>query len=161
VQDSGLSHTVLYPSWLATNARRDWGEQISTRGRVGIAYPDAQVNPIHIDDIAEVAVDLLTRDEHRGRMLVLTGPESVPQRSLVETLAEVLGRPIDVDELTRDEAMEQRPPWLPAPVLDALLDAAAAAVDVPAAVTNAVERVTGHPSRTFRDWALANRADFR
>src|SRR5436190_455102 len=25
VRDSGLNHTVLYPSWLASNAQRDWG----------------------------------------------------------------------------------------------------------------------------------------
>jgi uncharacterized protein YbjT (DUF2867 family) len=160
VQDSGLSHTVLYPSWLASNTRRDWGEQIRTRGRVGIAYPDAQVNPIHIDDIAEVAADVLTRATHRSRMLVLTGPESVPQRSLVDVVAQVRGAPIALDELTREQALEQRPEWMPEPVLESLLDVAAASVGVPAAVTNTVERVTGHPSRTFREWATAHRADF-
>jgi uncharacterized protein YbjT (DUF2867 family) len=160
VQESGLRHTVLYPSWLATNARRDWAEQIRTRGRVGIAYPQAQVNPVHIDDIAEVAVDVLTRDVHRSRMLVLTGPESVPQHRLVDTLAEVLGRPIEVDELTREQAMARRPPWMPAAVLETLLDVAAAAVDAPAAVTNTVERVTGRPSRPFREWADAHSAEF-
>ncbi|TWF79427.1 uncharacterized protein YbjT (DUF2867 family) [Pseudonocardia hierapolitana] len=160
VQDSGLSHTVLYPSWLASNARRDWGEQIRARGRVGIAHPDAQVNPIHIDDVAEVAADVLTRDAHRSRMLVLTGPESVPQRSLVDVLADVRGAPIGIDALTREEALAQRPEWMPEPVLEALLDVAAAAVGVPATVTNTVERVTGHPSRTFREWATAHRHEF-
>jgi uncharacterized protein YbjT (DUF2867 family) len=160
VQDSGLDHTVLYPSWLASNARRDWAEQIRTRGRVGIAFPDAQVNPAHIDDVAEVAVDVLTSAAHRSRMLVLTGPESVPQRGLVDVLAEVRGAPIAVDELTRDQALAERPEWMPEPVLEALLDVAAASVGVPAAVTNTVERVTGHPSRTFREWATAHRAAF-
>jgi uncharacterized protein YbjT (DUF2867 family) len=160
LQDSGLSHTVLYPSWLATNARRDWGEQIRTGGRVGIAYPEAQVNPIHIDDVAEVAADVLTRPAHRSRMLVLTGPESVSQRGMVDVLAEVRGAPIAIDELTREQALEQRPEWMPEAVLEVLLDVTAAAVGVPAAITNGVERVTGHPSRTFREWAIAHRADF-
>jgi uncharacterized protein YbjT (DUF2867 family) len=160
VRDSGVSHTVLYPSWLATNARRDWGEEIRRRGRVGIAYPDAQVNPVHIDDVAEVAADLLTRAAHRSRMLVLTGPESVPQRSLVDILAEVRGTPIAIDELTREQALAARAEWMPEPVLEALLDVAAAAVGVPAAVTNTVERVTGHPGRTFEQWALTHRTEF-
>jgi uncharacterized protein YbjT (DUF2867 family) len=127
---------------------------------VGVAFPDAQVNPIHIDDVAEVAADVLTSAAHRSRMLVLTGPESVPQRCLVGVLAEVRGAPIAVDELTREQAIDRRPEWMPAPVLEALLDVAAAAVGVPAAVTNTVERVTGHPSRTFREWAIAHRTDF-
>jgi uncharacterized protein YbjT (DUF2867 family) len=161
VQDSGLSHTVLYPSWLATNARRDWAEQIRTSGRVGIAHPDAQVNPIHIDDVAEVAADVLTHPAHRSRMLVLTGPESMSQRGMVDVLAEVRGAPIAIDELTREQALERRPEWMPDGVLEVLLDVTAAAVGVPATVTNGVERITGHPSRTFREWAIAHRDVFR
>jgi uncharacterized protein YbjT (DUF2867 family) len=64
--DSGLPHTVLYPSWLATNARRDWAAQIRDRRRVGIAYQDAQVNPIHIEDVAEVAATRHRRHPGRG-----------------------------------------------------------------------------------------------
>jgi hypothetical protein len=49
---------------------------------------------------------------------------------------------------------------MPEPVLDsAALAAAAATVDVPAPVTNTVERTTGHPARSFRIWAQAHRAD--
>jgi uncharacterized protein YbjT (DUF2867 family) len=160
LENSGLRHTVLYPSWLATNARRDWSEQIRTRGRVRIAYPDAQVTPIHIDDIAEVAADLLTRDRHRGRMQVLTGPESLRLRDIVGILGDVIGRPIPIDELTREQALQERQSWMPEAVLEVLLDVAAAAIDVPAPVNNTIERITGHASRSFREWADGHRADF-
>ncbi|WP_027945458.1 SDR family oxidoreductase [Amycolatopsis taiwanensis] len=160
LENSGLPHTVLYPSWLATNARRDWGEQIRNTGRVGIAYPDAQVNPIHIDDVAEVAVRLLTEERHRGRMQVLTGPESLRLRDIVGLLGKALGKAIPVDELSHEQALAQRPSWMPEEILETLLDVTAAAVGVPAPVTNTVERVTGHASRAFTDWARAHRADF-
>lgn len=158
--DSGLSHTVLYPSWLATNARRDWGDQVRTTGRVRLAYPDAFVNPIHIDDIAEAAVELLTRERFRGRMQVLTGPRSLRLRDIVSVLGEALGRPLEVDELTREQAVAERPPHLPAEVLETLLDVTAAAVGVPALVNNNVERITGHPARPFGRWARDRRTDF-
>jgi uncharacterized protein YbjT (DUF2867 family) len=157
LERSGLSHTVLYPSWLATNAIRDWAAQIRS-GRLGIAYPDAQVSPIHLDDIADVAADLLTRERHRGRMVVLTGPESLRLRDVAGILADVLGRPIPVDALTREQALAQG--TMPEPVLEVLLEVAATAVDVLAPVNNTVERITGHPARTFREWAHANRAAF-
>ena len=67
---------------------------------------------------------------------------------------------IAVDELTRDQALAGRPEWMPEPVLEAFLDVAAASVGVLPAVTNTVERVTGHPSRPFREWATAHRAAF-
>jgi uncharacterized protein YbjT (DUF2867 family) len=157
VERAGLSHTVLYPSWLATNAIRDWAPQLRT-GRLAIAYPDARVCPIHLDDIAEVAADLLTRARHRGRTVVLTGPESLRLRDIVAVLAEVLERPVTVDTLTREEALAA--PGLPESVREVLLDVMAAAVEVPATVNNNVERITGHPARTFREWAHANRDAF-
>lgn len=160
VEESGLPYTVLYPSWLATNTRRDWAGRIRSLGRVGIAHPDAQVNPIHLDDVAEVAASLLTDDRHRGRMQVLTGPRSMRLRDVVAVLGDVLGRDITVDELTTEQALEQREPWMPEPFLRALLDVTAMAVGVPALVTNAVERITGHPARAFAEWARSHRADF-
>lgn len=158
VERSGLSHTVLYPSWLATNAIRDWAVQFRRDGRLGIAYPDAQVSPIHLDDIAEVAANLLTGERHRGRMVVLTGPESLRLRDVADVLADVLDRPIPVDALTREQALAQR--TMPEPVMEVLLEVAAAAVGVLAPVNNTVERITGHPARTFREWAHDNRAAF-
>jgi uncharacterized protein YbjT (DUF2867 family) len=154
LERSGLSHTVLYPSWLATNVTRDWTDEIRDRGRLGIAYPDAQVSPIHPDDIAEVAADLLTSERHRGRFVVLTGPESLRLRDIAGIVAEALGRPVPVDTLTRDQAMTRRAPWMPEPVLEVLLDVMAESVDVPATVNNEVARITGHPARTFREWAF-------
>lgn len=160
VLDSGLPHTVLYPGWLATNARRDWSAQIRATGRVGLACPDAQLTPIHLADIAEVAASLLAERGYPGRRLMLTGPESLRLRDMVAMVGEVLGRPIAVDELGRDEALARRPEWLPAAVLSQLLDVEAASVGVPAPVNNSVERLTGHPARPFRAWIEENRADF-
>jgi uncharacterized protein YbjT (DUF2867 family) len=157
---SGLRFTVLYPGWLATDAGRDWGEQIRAEGRVAIAYPEAQFTPIHIADVAEVAAELLTRDAYPGRALALTGPESLRQSEIVAILSEVLGRPIPLDTLTRQQALDRRAPWMPERVLDVLLHSTAAAVGVPAPINNTVERFTGHPARTFREWAQENRATF-
>jgi uncharacterized protein YbjT (DUF2867 family) len=160
VANSGLRYTVLYPGWLATNARRDWAEQIRETGRVGLAFPDAQFTPTHEEDVAEVAVELLTRGAYPGRTLALTGPESLRQSEIVAILGDVLGRPIPVDSLTRAQMQDRREPWMPAHVLDCLLDSTEAAVGVPAPVNNTVERFTGHPARTFRQWAEENRVAF-
>ncbi|MBB4915987.1 NAD(P)H-binding protein [Streptosporangium saharense] len=160
VEESGLPYTVLYPSWLASNTRRDWAEQIRSLGRVGVAHPEAQVNPIHLDDVAEVAAHLLTDDRHRGRMQVLTGPRSMRLRDVVTVLGDVLGRSITLDELTEEQAIEQRAPWMPEAILRTLLAVTALGVGVLAPVTNNVERITGHPAREFAEWARTHRADF-
>src|ERR1051326_8314947 len=74
LDESGLSHTVLYPSWLATNARRDWGAAIRARQPVELAYPATQISPIHPDDVAAVAAELLLHESQRSRIQILSGP---------------------------------------------------------------------------------------
>jgi uncharacterized protein YbjT (DUF2867 family) len=160
LEDSGLAHTLLYPSWLATNAARDWAGQIRDAGSVALAFPDAQFTPIHPDDIAEVAAHLLTRTEHRARIQILTGPQSLRLREILAILGDVLDAPIHIRPLTRLQAMQSRAAWMPEAVLDALLDAEEAAVDVIAPVNNAIERITGHHARTFRAWAHSHRTAF-
>ncbi|MBL7496564.1 NAD(P)H-binding protein [Frankia sp. CNm7] len=161
VAGSGLKHTVLYPSWLATNAGRDWADQIRASRRVAMAFGDASVTPVHPDDIARVAADLLTRDTHRARMQILTGPRPLRLRDAVATIGDVLGVELPVDDLTRDEALERDQGRMPRPILETLLDVAAASVGQTAPVTNAVERVTGRPAQPFRSWVEAHRADFQ
>jgi uncharacterized protein YbjT (DUF2867 family) len=153
LEDSELPHTVLYPSWLATNANRDWAERIRATGSVALPFPDAQVNPIHPDDVAGVAARLLTDPACRARLQVLTGPESLRLREIVAALGEVLSTQIRIDEVTRQRALDDRPAWIPEAVLDVLLDAERAAVDV-------VERLTGHPARTFGAWAREHAGAF-
>lgn len=160
LEDSGLSHTVLYPSWLASNARRDWSASIRGRGRVALPFPDAYVTPVHLDDVAEVAVSLLTGPRFRGRVQSASGARSVRLRDLVAEIAAETGREIAVDTVSRGEAMAARPAWMPAEVLDTLLRVEEDSVGLPSPTDNSVERVTGHPARPFRDQVRADRASF-
>jgi uncharacterized protein YbjT (DUF2867 family) len=160
LEDSGLAHTLLYPSWLATNAARDWAEQIRTTGSVALPFPDARFTPIHPQDVADAAAHLLTRAAHRARIQILTGPESLRLREIVAILGEVVNAPIRIREITRRQAQDRRPAWMPEAVLDSLLDAEEASVDVIAPVNNAVERLTGRPARSFRAWAEDHKGAF-
>ncbi|MCP2165051.1 NAD(P)H-binding protein [Goodfellowiella coeruleoviolacea] len=157
--DSGLGHTVLRPGALAHNTLA-WAESIRTRSAVALTHPDAHEAVIHPADIADVAVRVLATGAHQGETLTLTGPESLTARDQVAILADVLGRPITLTELTRDQALAQRPAAIPEPVLAVLLDTAASHVGVPAEITDVVGTITGHPARTFREWAVEHRAAF-
>jgi len=159
VRESGLVDTVLYPSWLGSNVFRDWATQVRA-GRVSIAFPEWRINPIHLGDVAEVAADLLTRTQFRGRSLVITGPESLSQREVVAAIAAELGRQVEVEELTREQALAGRPEWFPEAMFDSLLGVAANLGDTPATVNNNVERVLGRPARTFAQWLHDERAAF-
>ena len=149
---SALSATVLRPGAFAGNAL-GWREAVRGGQPVRLPYAQAHTAPVHEDDIADVAVAALADEALAGRTLTLTGPRSLSFREQIGILAALLRREIPVHELTRQEAVEQMGRFVPAPVLTSLLDQWAASVDRPVTVTDTVERVTGRPARTFRQWA--------
>jgi uncharacterized protein YbjT (DUF2867 family) len=157
--ESGPSTTILRPGAFATNSLQ-WAESVRTRSTVEVPYPDAWFNPIHQDDIAAVAQRLLDSGGHVGEALLLTGPEALTIRRQVEILADVLGRPVSVTELTRQQFLDRSPARFPREVMESLLDAYARHVEVPARITDTVREITGTPARDFRRWVEDHRAEF-
>lgn len=90
----------------------------------------------------------------------LSGPASLTHTELVATLGGVLGRPLRYEEAPPEVARAQMIRFLPEAVTDSLLDWYRGSVGVPAEVSPTVTGVTGHPARTFAEWATARRGDF-
>lgn len=160
IVSSGLPWKFVRPGAFATNALQ-WAPSIKAAGVVRAPYPEAQMTPIHEQDIAAVAVAALTGRGHAGQAYVLTGPESLTQRRQVELIGEAVGRPIRFEELTSEQAREQLGRFIPPAIVETLLGYLAAADGVPAPVSNAVQEVTGRPARTFAEWAADHAAEFR
>lgn len=156
---SGLPVTVLRPGAFATNSL-GWADSIRLTSTVENPYPESQFAPIHQDDIAAVAQSVLASGTHVGEVLTLSGPESLTVRRQVEIIGEVLGREISVVEQTRQQAFDARPDFMPADVMESLLNTYARYVGRIAPITDTVEVVTGAPARTFRQWAEDHRAEF-
>lgn len=159
IKASGLGWTFLRPGMFAANALMWWASQIRAGDVVRWPYGDAPTAPLHEQDLAGVAVRTLLEAGYDGAEPVLTGPESLSQREQVATIGEVIGRPLRFDEMSPDEVRRE---WrAPAPVVDMLLNAWAAALGQPALVTSAVAEITGRPARTFREWAIDHAGEFR
>ncbi|GAA4712122.1 NAD(P)H-binding protein [Phytohabitans rumicis] len=151
--------TILRPDAFASNAF-GWSHAIRSGEPIEQAYPDANVAPVHEDDIADVAVVALTEDRLVGQAITLTGPRSISLREQIGVIADRLGRDIAIHELTRVEAEEKMARYMPAEFVTSLLDFWAGAVADPAAVSDA-ERVTGQPARTFEQWVDEHLPAFR
>src|SRR5262249_25619726 len=92
---------------------------------------------------------------------VLTGPQSLTHAEQVSTIGRAIGRPLRIEDVSPGEWRRERLPIWPAPLLDMLLDAWAAAAGHPAFVTSAVAEITGAPAHTFFDWASDHADEFR
>jgi len=161
IETSGLQWTFLRPGMFAANARFWWAPQIRAGDVVRWPYATVQTAPIHERDIAAVAVRALYEEGHTGAEYVLTGPEALTQMEQVCTIGHAIGRSLHMEEISPGEARRECSTFMPASVVNMLLDAWAAAVGQPALVTSTVAEITGAPARTFLDWATDHAEEFR
>lgn len=157
--DSELTCTFLRPDAFASNSL-GWAYFIGRSMPVQLAYPDAQIAPIHPEDIADIAVEALTGETLTGRSVTLTGADSLTFREQLALLADAIGREIPVEHITRTQAEQQMGNHMPAHMVSSLLDLWEAADHVPAAIADTTETLLGRPARTFRQWARENVAAF-
>lgn len=147
-----IAATVLRPGAFASNALV-WSGRIRAGQPIEQAYPDARTGPIHPEDIVDVAALALSTDDLTGEAITLSGPEPLSFRDQLAILGELLGRPIEVRELTREQAYRRMTDHMPVPVVESLLNYWAQALVHPTPTVHSAERITGRPARTFRDWA--------
>jgi uncharacterized protein YbjT (DUF2867 family) len=161
IEESKLDWTFLRPSGFASNTLM-WAGQIRGDGVVRWPYGSAARSLIHESDIAAVAVRALTSDGHGGAKHVLTGPELLTPAAQVHAIGEVIGRPARWEEVPREAVRDGlAAAFGDASFADHALDTWARFVEEPELVTSTVERVTGTPARTFREWASDHADDFR
>jgi uncharacterized protein YbjT (DUF2867 family) len=145
IETSGLDWTFLRPGMFAGNARHWWAPQIRAGDIVRWPYLSVPTAPIDERDIAAVAVRALCEDGRVRAEYVLTGPQSLTQLEQISTIGRVIGRSLQVEEVSPEEARRE----LHIPAM--LLEAWAAAMGQSAFVTSTVAEITGRPARTFLD----------
>ena len=161
IKRTGLEWTFLRPGAFAANALTWWAPQLRVGDVVRWPYGAAAWAPIHERDIAAVAVRALTEDGHAGKKYTLSGGELLTQVEQLQTISQAIRRNLHYEELTPDVAREQMSAFLPPFVIDRLLDLWAGMVETPPLPTRTVEKVTGAPPTTFRQWSLDHPEDFQ
>jgi len=161
IQASGAAWTFLRPTGFAANTLM-WADQIRAGSVVRWPYGAATRSLIHEHDIAAVAVRALVDDRHTGMKYLLTGPEAITQAEQVRIIGEAMGREVRWEELAPDAARQQLlSAWGDPGFVDSALASWAILVTRPEPVTATVAEVTGVPARTFDQWVLDHRDDFR
>ena len=101
LRDSGLAWTILRPTMFNQSldllAIAQKGELLSPQG-------DATTPFIDVRDIADVAVAVLTAENHHDRIYDLTGPDALTQDALAVVVSEVCGKPVTCRHVTDAES---------------------------------------------------------
>jgi len=157
---AGLESTIIRPGMFASNVVSWWATAIRAGGAVRWPYGAAETAPVDDRDVSAVAARTLSQEGHVGGDYVLTGPDSLSQAEQVSIIGDVLGRPIDFEELSPDEFRRETEGSWPRPVVDMLLTAWGATMGRPAFITSTVSDILGSPPRSFRDWVADHAAAF-
>ncbi len=158
---SGLTWSALRPSSFASNTL-SWADAIRAGNPVPNMTGTGAQGVVDPRDVAAVAVEALLTDEHDGATHTLTGPELLSVPDQVAQLATELGRTITTVDVPPHAVRQQlvRAGFDPS-VADSAVDGYQLVRDGGnAVVTDDVERILGHPARTFRVWAHDHRTAF-
>ncbi|RCV48889.1 NmrA family NAD(P)-binding protein [Marinitenerispora sediminis] len=162
IEESGLEWTHVRPGEFAVNKLDYWAKSIREEGVARMAYPEARGVPVHEADIAAVAVAALLDDRHAGRVYDVTGPEALTQREQVRAISEGIGKPVEFQAVSPDEARDYMTAqgW-PREIADYYLAYLAEWEAQPPKALRTVEEVTGRPARTLAEWAADHADSFR
>jgi len=138
--------TFLRITGLATNTL-GWIPQAET-GKVRAPYGQAKRSLVHEKDVADMAIKAFTED-HAKQIYLVTGPEALTQAEQVKIIGQAMGKPVRWEEQPEQEAITQ----LGEEFAKSALPYCASLVDNPEPVSLDVPNVTGHPARSFAEWA--------
>lgn len=148
----GTAWTILRPGPFASNVINIWG--IKQRGGLFLPAGDGKDPQIDPRDIAAVAVKVLTTPGHEGKIYELTGPELISYAEVVQTIADVIGKPlkfVNVPEAAWRQEMLNA--GFPPPMVDTLLVYFTSVRAGRWYVTSTVTEILGRPGHTFELWA--------
>lgn len=106
LKEGFYDYTILKPSFFSQNFRNYEGENILERGMVFMPAGDGKVGFIDVEDIADVAAEVLLSDGHSRKTYELTGPELLSYHDAASLLSEQLGRTISYPNPTPDTFKE-------------------------------------------------------
>jgi uncharacterized protein YbjT (DUF2867 family) len=159
IERSGAARTFVRAGGFAANTLQ-WASQIRAGDEISIPYPRAARSLVHERDIADVAVRALMDPGRGDGAVTVTGPEVLTQLEQVRAIGEAIGRPLRVREQPPDVARREVAATLGDDYAAGALAHWATLVDAPERATDDVARVTGHPARTFAQWARDHVDDF-
>lgn len=153
VRESGLEWVVLRPSVFASNTL-SWAGALRSGEPVPNMLGSGRQGVVDPRDVAEIAVAALVGPGHAGRTYTLTGPETLSPRDQASMLGEVLGRRVELRDLTPSRTRELlvASGWSEESAQGMLRSVRFVAEGGNAVVTGDVEEVLGRPARTYREW---------
>lgn len=160
IRASGLVYTMLRPNVFMENFIKLYP---AIDGKFYLPLGSGKVSYVAVQDIAAVAVEVLTQPGHAGKVYDLTGPEALSMYQITEMLTQALDKSFTYVEVSEDTIRkEMQVAGIPDGSIHALLEAFGIfKASLLSSVTNDIEKVTGRKATTFIQFAQENLHAFK
>ena len=158
---SPLGWTVLRHNWYAENLHLSLPAVLAS-GRWYSAAGDGTTAYVSREDCARADAAALASTASANTTLDITGPQALNTAQIAALATQVLGKAIQVvpvsdEQLAQGMAAAGVPPFLVPLMVSFDVNARAGNVST---VSDAVQRLTGTPAQSLKDWLVANKAAF-
>jgi uncharacterized protein YbjT (DUF2867 family) len=154
VKSSGLKWTLLMPTFYMQNTLMA-AQTIASDGAIYWDMKDGKLAMIDVRDIVDSAFAVLTGNGHEGKSYILTGPAAISLNEVAGTLSKVLGRDVKYVPVPGEAALKSMvdmglPEWIARGYAEL---SEGFAENFASSVTKNVPTLTGHPARSFEQFA--------
>jgi uncharacterized protein YbjT (DUF2867 family) len=160
VREFGFNLSVIRPGTFANNLLA-WSPTIKMTKSVFLPFPDSKQAVLHEADIADCAVELLTKPKKRGKVYELSGNVALSQREQVAVIGKILGIPLNCYQITPEQFIESTNKYMSAEIIKMLLTYWEDTTLEPDPIRTGYVEITGRNGRSFEQWVDDHINQFR
>ena len=154
LKSSGLPWTLLKPTFFMQNTIMA-AQTIASDGAIYWDMGDGKLGMIDLRDVADAALAVFTGSGHEGKSYILTGPQAISFHDVAATFSKVLDKDIEYVNVPSEAIVESMvgmgfPEWIARGYAE--LDEGFSE-NFANRVTDNIETLTGHPARSFEQYA--------
>ena len=154
IKSSGLKWTLLRPTFYMQNTMMA-AQTISSDGVIYWDMKDGKLGTIDVRDIADAAFAVITGEGHEGKSYILTGPEAISFHDIANTFSKVLDKEVKYVNVPGEASFQAMtgmgmPEWIAQGYVELM---EGFSENFANSTTKNVETLTGHPARSFEQFA--------
>lgn len=154
IKSSGLPWTILKPTFYMQNTMMA-AETIATQGNIYWNMKDGKLGMIDVRDIAEAAFAVITGEGYKGKSYILTGPQAISFTDIAKILSRVLEKEVNYINVPGEASLQAMvglgvPEWIAKGFVEL---SEGFSENFANRTTQNVEILTGHPARSFEQFA--------
>jgi uncharacterized protein YbjT (DUF2867 family) len=154
IKSTGMPWTILKPTFYMQNTMMA-AQTISTDGVMYWAMKDGKLGMIDVRDIADAAFAVITGEGYEGKSYILTGPEAISFNGIAKIFSRVLDKDVKYINVPGEASIQAMvgmgvPEWIAKGYAEL---SEGFSENFANSTTQNVEILTGHPARSFEEFA--------